>query len=354
MLWAVIMAGGSGTRFWPESREKKPKQFIPLFGKKTLFENTITRLQPIIKRSRIFVITQDFLAAAASRAGKISPGHVIGEPVGRNTAPCAILSAAMAVRKDPEAVVALLPSDHRIGKENVFRQALQTAHHIAMRERFPVTFGIKPTYPHTGYGYLELDDLWKKEGDFEVFRLKNFCEKPSLSIAKKFFDSGQFLWNSGMFVWRADALLEAARHFLPEAHDLALEIASTPGFKSAMKNLFPKMPNISIDYGLMEKLKGKILTMPLDLDWNDLGGWQSFSELWPRDEADNMSKGNTVFVRSSGNTVKAGKRLVALLNVKDLFVIDTEDALLICSKDSTESVKEVVKVIREKKLEKFL
>ena len=236
----------------------------------------------------------------------------------------------------------------------MFRQALETAYHLAMRERFPVTFGIKPTYPHTGYGYLELDTLWRKEGAFEVFRLKNFCEKPSLSIARRFFESKQFLWNSGMFVWRADALLEAARHFLPEAHALALKIAHQPQLKSAMKKLFHKMPNVSIDYGLMEKLKGKILTMPLDLDWNDLGGWQSFSEFWPQDEWGNIAKGNVTFVRSSGNTVKADKRLIALLDVKDLFVIDTEDALLICPKDSTESVREVVKALKEKKLEKYL
>lgn len=355
MFWAVIMAGGSGTRFWPESRAKNPKQFLHLDSEKTLFEETLERIGPLIPPAQTYVITQANLRKEAAGLGNIPLAQVIGEPVGRNTAPCAVLAAAILYERDPAAVLALLPADHKIGKKESFRKALQAASQIAHYEKLPVTFGIRPTRPHTGYGYLELDGLFIKESGFEIYKLKSFCEKPSLSIAKKFYDAKKFLWNSGIFVWQAKALLESAKKHLPKAYDLARKIATAKDFEKQMKMLFPEMPAISIDYGLMEKMKGKILTLPLEIEWNDLGGWQAASESWPRDEAGNVGKGNVVFARSAGNTAKAhGKRLVALLGVRDLVVIDTEDALLVCSKEAVESVRDIVQLLKDKKLDRYL
>ncbi len=352
-LWAVLMAGGSGTRFWPESRAGRPKQFLTIFGKKTLLEDTTARLKTVVPPGRIIAVTQKEQVPLVSKLLKLSRSQVIGENVGRNTAPCAVLAAALIHRRDPEAVLALLPADHRIGEEKKFQKALEAAAKVATEQRMPVTFGMKPLFPHTGYGYLEMDRFFTRKEDFSFYKLKCFHEKPSLPKARRFLKAKRYLWNSGMFVWRADALLEAAKKYLPEAYKLAQKILDV-GLDSGMKRFYAAMPNISIDYGLMEKLAGKILSLPVDIDWHDLGGWQAFADLWPEDGNKNIVKGNALLVESSSNIVKAGGRLVALLGVKDLVVVDTPDALLICPKSETESIRKIVQAIKQKNLQKYL
>ncbi len=346
MNWAVIMAGGRGTRFWPESRNATPKQFLSLFGSKTLLEQTADRLSGVVTRDRIVVVTQQSKMPLVRRLLKISSGQVIGEPVGRNTAPCMILAAEQIFRKDPEAVISLLPSDHHIAEPRAFKDSMQAAYKAAQSTGLPVTFGIRPSGPFTGYGYLEMGPVLKKEGRFSIHRLKAFHEKPSREKAVRFLKTGRFLWNSGMFVWRADRLLEAAREYLPEAHALAVRIAGR-NFEANMKRLFPKMPNISIDYGLMEKMKGRILTLPVDFGWSDVGGWNALSELLSSDKAGNVCIGKSVLVRSSGNFVKSPKKLVALVGMKDFVVVDTPDALLVCPKSETESIRDVVEKLKK-------
>jgi mannose-1-phosphate guanylyltransferase len=353
MLWAVIMAGGSGTRFWPESRAKKPKQFLPIFGEKTLFEQTLDRVKSLIPASRALVVTNQAYVPQVRKLCKVPSSQIIGEPVGRNTAPCTILAAALIAKKDPEAILDILPSDHRIGKEPLFRASLQAASEIAAREGLPVTFGMKPTQAHTGYGYLEMDEPFTKHKKFQFYRLKRFHEKPNQDKAEHFLKAGNFLWNSGMFVWRADKLLEAAKKFLPEAYNLSLKMSSG-NFQKQLKRDYSKMPNISIDYALMEKLTGQILTLPIDLDWHDLGGWPAFSELWQMDAKKNVIQGNALVLEGSGNIVKAGKKLVATLGVHDLVIVDTDDALLICPKEQSESIRKIVAALKEKKLERYL
>lgn len=353
MLWAVIMAGGSGTRFWPESRAHKPKQFLSLFGHKTLLEQTLDRLHPVIPKSRVLIVTHHSYVKQVRQLLRLPADQVIGEPVGRNTAPCAVLAAALLIKKDPEAVMALLPADHRIGKENIFRKALRAASQAAVESAMPVTFAMKADRPETGYGYLESGGTYKRVGGFPVLKLKQFHEKPSLARAEKFLRSRKFFWNSGMFVWKADRLLEAAWRHLPEAHEKATKITSGNVNRHLKKN-YSSMPNISIDYGLMEKLSGKILTMPVDLDWHDVGSWLAFAELMPKDKAGNVALGQALLVDSSSNVVKSGKRLVALLGVKDLVVVDTDDALLICPKAACESIRKVVQELKEKKLTQYL
>jgi len=354
MLWAVIMAGGSGTRFWPESREKNPKQFLQVFGKETLLEQTVSRLQKNIPPSRILVITQkDKVALARKLLKSVAPSHIVGEPVGRNTAPCAILAASIALKKDPKAIIGLFPADHLIAKPSVFRKALQTAAKIAWEEKLPVTFGIKPSFPHTGYGYLEMDRQIRRVQGFSAYRLKRFHEKPSLKKAMTFVRNRRFLWNSGMFVWRADELLKTAKRCLPTAERTAGKIVKG-AFQKNMERFYASMPNISIDYGLMEKMKGKILTMPMDLGWSDLGGWHSLHEIFPRDARGNITIGTNLLIESSGNIVKANDRLVVLLGVKDLVVIDTPDALMICPKEQTESIRSIVKELRQRKWKQYL
>jgi mannose-1-phosphate guanylyltransferase len=353
MLWAVIMAGGSGTRFWPESRKSRPKQFLRIFGKKTLLEQTVDRLKSVVPRERIIVVTQQSNVALVCQLANIPPSHVIGEPVGRNTAPCAVLAASLASLQDPEAVLAILPADHRIEKETLYRRALKAAGVVAAKEKLPVTFGIKPAYPHTGFGYLEFDPVSKRCCGFQVHRLKRFCEKPDLSQAKAFLKTKRHYWNSGMFIWRADALLEAARTCQPKIYRLSCKIINGP-LKKGLAKYFPKMPSISIDYGLMEKLRGKILAIPIDFGWNDLGGWQVIPEMWSKDRDGNVVRGRSVLIESAGNIVKSDKRLLALVGVRDFVVVDTDDALLICHRKRTESVRDVVEMLKKKKWKEFL
>lgn len=354
MLWAVIMAGGSGTRFWPESREDQPKQFLSIFGKKTLLEQTMVRLRGVIPKSRIIVVTQADKVSFIHKKYKLPKKQIIGEPVGRNTAPCAALAATLAYKQDKNAVIALLPADHRIEREARFKKLLKEASVVTTNLGAPVTFGIKPTSPHTGYGYLESSKLELKKGGFSIYRLKQFHEKPKLKLAKQFVKSKKFLWNSGMFVWAAKDLLEATKKHLPKAYRLSKEIVKGNLDKN-MKAQFKKMPNISIDFGLMEKLKGQILTVPVDLGWNDLGGWLSFEKLWKKDFGKNALEGEVLLIESKRNIVKSSKnRMVALLGVEDLVVVDTEDALLVCPKAKAEQVRKVVDQLKKGKLRKYL
>lgn len=349
MLWAVLMAGGSGTRFWPESRTHLPKQFLSIFGKHTLLEQTSRRIEPLIPKSRQIVITHADHVAQVKKILKMPAAQIVGEPAGRNTAPCAALAAALILKKDPNAVLAILPSDHRIERESLFRKALLAAFHAAGETGMPVTFGIKPGFAHTGYGYLELGPRFSRS----LFRLKSFHEKPDLAKAEKFIKSGNFFWNSGMFVWRADRLLETARHFMPQVYKTALKITQMD-FQNRLKRFYPSMPNISIDYGLMEKIKGDILTIPVDIGWHDLGSWQAFESLWEKDASGNSRHGSVLALESSGNIVKSGRRLIALFGVHDLVVVDTEDAILVCPKKHTESIRKVVEALKNKKLKKYL
>ena len=214
----------------------------------------------------------------------------------------------------------------------------------------PVVFGIKPKFAHTGYGYLEMGPVLRRKSKFAIHKLKAFHEKPSQPVADKYFKSKYYYWNSGMFVWRSDALLQATSKYLPKVFALTNKIKKSGG----MKKLFPSMPNISIDYGLMEKLSGKILAIPVDIDWNDLGGWHSFADLWPKDKNQNVARGNCLLVDSSRNIVKSHKKLIALLGVEDHVIIDTEDALLVCPRSKTESIRKIIEALKIKKYQQHL
>jgi len=353
MLWAVIMAGGRGTRFWPESRNENPKQFLRIFGKKTLLEQTVDRLSRVIPRSRIVVVTQAGKAGFVRRLLRLQPAQVIGEPVGRNTAPCAILAASRVQKNDPDAVLAILPADHLIKASKEFCRCLSAAAKTAARSKQPVTFGIRPAFAFTGYGYLETGACAERSGKYSFYRVKRFYEKPSAAKAKRFFQNKRFLWNSGMFIWHAGALLEAGKRYLPKAYDLTQKINQC-GLYSGMKRFFPKMPNISIDYGLMEKLKGNILSLPSEFGWNDVGGWQSLEDLQAKDKQGNVTQGSVVFVDSRKNIVKTSGRLVALVGIENCIIVETPDALLVCAKEKNQSIRQVVQALKDQKLNRYL
>jgi len=346
MLWAVIMAGGQGTRFWPESRRAKPKQVLKLFGSKTLLEETLERIQTLIPADRVLIVTQeDKIALARKIAGRSV--QVIGEPVGRNTAPCLILAAAWIMKKDPEAVIAVLPSDHLITNKKIFRKALTAAARAAEAKRLPVTFGIRPGYAATGYGYLEMKRESERIAGFSLHPLKRFHEKPALKTAQRFVKAGNFLWNSGMFVWKAREVLNAASLYLPETYALALKIVKG-GLQKNMRSHFKRMPAISIDYGLMEKMTGRILCIPVDFGWSDVGSWKAIADLLPRDKGGNAVSGEIILYRSSNNFIKSGERLIACVGVRDLIIVDSVDSLLICGKDESENIRSVIEELERR------
>ena len=352
--WAVVMAGGSGTRFWPESRKHRAKQFLSLFGPKSLIEQTFDRVKKVVPASRILVFTAQDKAASTAKLLHIPRAQVIGEPVGRNTAPCAAWAASLILKKDPSAVLGIFPADHFIKDEAVFAKVLRVAYEQADREGVPVTLGIKPDQAHTGYGYLEMAAKKVSVRGTPVFFLKCFHEKPKLAQAQKYVRSGKFLWNAGIFIWRADCLLETTRRQLPAVFRAVVRIAEGGLSRAALKKIFAGVPSVSIDYGLMEKLSGGILTIPVAMGWNDVGSWATLKSLLPVDRCGNFSSGNNLLVESSGNVVKGAGRLIATVGLNDHVVVDTGDAILVCPMSETESIRKIVLELQKRKMKRFI
>ncbi len=354
MKWAVIMAGGSGTRFWPESRKHFPKQFLHLLGPQTLLEQTFRRLLKVVPASRILVFTAEEKAGVTAKLLRIPRSQVIGEPVGRNTAPCAAWAASHILQKDPSAVLGLFPADHHIADAGTFTRVLRVAYDQAEKEGVPVTLGIQPDQAHTGYGYLERGAAKATVHETRVFSLKQFCEKPERRLAEKYFRSGKFMWNAGIFIWRADCLLETTRRYLPAVFKTVTKITTDRLSPAAVRRLFQKVPNISIDYGLMEKLQGTILMIPVSMGWNDVGSWAALKGLLGSDGQGNIALGKTLLVESSGNVVKAKDRLVATVGLKDHVIVDTGDVILVCPVHATESIRKIVAALKQKGLGRYL
>ncbi len=350
---AFILAGGRGTRFWPLSRHANPKQLLDFTGEGSLLSLTLDRIEPLIPASRQWVITSDDLApAVAQMLPDIPRDHIIAEPVGRNTAPAVALAAALLEREDPEATFAVLPSDHLISPAKVFRSSLQQALELAAAEDVLITFGMKATRPETGYGYIEAaEDL-----NGGARRVAAFCEKPDRETAQTYVDSRRHYWNSGMFAWRASVVLAGLERHLSDVVAPCREAAKqlgTSGFASALELAYGQVPSISIDYGLMERADN-VVVLPATFDWNDVGHWVAMRDLWPRDAQGNAAHGEILAVDSAENIVYGPGRLTALVGVRDLVVVHTEDATLVCSAEHAQEVRGVLDRLKERGLTQYL
>jgi len=351
MVYAVIMAGGSGTRFWPASRRQKPKQLLAVSGARTMIRATVERILPVVPFSRIMTVT------AAAHADEIkgqlpelAPDMVLVEPQGRNTAPCVALAAYKLVGMDPDAVMAVLPADHLIRKEDEFCYALTTALDVAADGEHLVTFGIVPDRPETGYGYIALGEQALKIGSRPVYRVRGFREKPDLATAQRYVESGQYLWNSGMFVWKASAIIDAIRTHAPRLSDALERIAgalNTPDEADAIEVTYDGVDPISIDYAVMEHASN-ILCIPIDVEWNDVGSWASLVDVWERDDCGNVADGDTVLIECSGCVISTPQKMTALIGVDDLIVVDTPDALMICRKDKAQDVRKLQEMLKKR------
>ncbi|MGK7344789.1 MAG: mannose-1-phosphate guanylyltransferase [Candidatus Nitrospinota bacterium M3_3B_026] len=357
MIYNVIMAGGSGTRFWPLSRRRMPKQLLRIIGEKTMIQDTANRLEKIAPPERTLVITGAVHADEVRKQLPDIPGeNIVAEPAGRNTAACVALAAMMVKKRDPEGVMAVFPADHVITRPDKFHKAVNDL--LAVIGEKPESLGaigIKPAYPETGYGYIHRGEPMTRY----VYKVEKFLEKPGLETARHYADSGEHFWNSGMFFWRADAILNALERDLPELVDAMgplREAAWTEGFEKALGEVYPSLPSISIDYGVMEKAgeRGEVIVAEADPGWSDVGSWRSLYDLLSPDEEGNRKRGRLIAVDSTGVLAHNEKKIVAVVGVDDVIVVETDDAVLVLNKERAQDVRAVTDKLKELGLEEYL
>jgi len=368
---AVILAGGSGSRLWPLSRQHLPKQFLSLDGDASLLQTTINRLSPVIEAKNVLIVTQEAHAKGEAYHALL-PYQTLFEPVARNTAPAIALAAARLMADGADPIMVVLPADHIIKDEVRFREHLNIAIAAAESGKL-ITFGIRPTRPDTGFGYVKVKNRTEEQGLSEktagdstqssvlgtqssIYEVDRFTEKPDAVTAERFLKEGDYYWNSGMFVWRASVILAEIRQHLPAVDKVIQAIIAesrSPGefqqatFQQAVEKHFSAMPSISIDYGVLEK-SSRVSLVPCDIGWNDVGSWQAVHEIAAKDENGNALQGNVIALDCKNSLIRAEKRLVAAIGVEDLCVIETADAILISKSDQTQRVREVVDVLHQR------
>lgn len=347
---AVIMAGGKGERFWPRSRKSLPKQFLNLTDDgKTMIQLTIERLKSLVSIEDTYIVTnKDYKHLILEQIKGIPEENILLEPIAKNTAPCIGLAAMHVKRKYEDAVMLVLPSDHLIKYNEIYIDTLREAIAVAQEDSNLITIGITPSYPETGYGYINFgrdeDDIKRNN----VYRVKRFVEKPNLETAKEYLASGKYLWNSGMFVWKASTIIDNFEKLLPEMHDGLNKIYETIGTEDEQRILereFENFKSESIDYGIMERADN-IYTIPGSFGWDDVGSWLSLERINRTNDDGNVIKGNVITINSKRSIIQAQDKLIATIGIENLIVVDTEDALLITTKESTQEVKKVIENLK--------
>ncbi|MGB1050024.1 MAG: mannose-1-phosphate guanylyltransferase [Rhodothermales bacterium] len=350
------MAGGIGSRFWPRSRRTNPKQFLSIVGQNTLIQATVSRLQGIIPVENIHVVTNArYVETTRAQLPAVPAENILAEPVSRNTAPCITYAACHIHEKDPDATMVVLPADHVILDVARFHETLKVGIAKSAEQRSLVTIGIEPTYPATGYGYIQFDPEDRDPGgNLCALFVRTFAEKPNLETAERFLDSGDFLWNSGMFIWRTDSILASVQRHIPDVYDaFAWMEGGAKETPEKLKDSFTGCPAISIDYGVMERAD-KVYVVPGAFDWSDVGDWKAVYDLSDKGKAGNAIEGQAIVHDATRCLISANDRLVAVVGLDDIVVVDTEDALLVCHRDATQRVKNVVDYLYTHHLDDFV
>jgi mannose-1-phosphate guanylyltransferase len=361
---AVILAGGRGTRFWPRSRLRTPKQLLNIVGPRTMIEQTVERLRPIFPFSRLWVVTNAEQARDVRRlVPRLPQAQILAEPVGRNTAAAIGLAAIHLAHRHGDAVMAVLPADHFIADAKRYRRVARAALEVAERGASLVVLGIPPTRPETGYGYIERESAAAAARGEEVFSVKRFTEKPDEPTAREFISSGRYFWNAGMFFWRVSTFLDCLKRFLPATYEQLERLSRTIGtsrYAAALRRTYPTLENISVDYAIMEPATrqtggSSVCVLPAEVGWSDIGSWAAVYELGAAAATgDNVSSAPLCAIDSRGNYVWSAKRLVAAIGVNDLVVVETPDALLLCPRDRAQDVGKVVKWLEERRRKDLL
>lgn len=352
MVYAVIMAGGFGTRFWPFSTQSNPKQFHQIFGRGTMLQNTAERISSLIPQPQVMVVTNEsYTDIVAEQLPKALQKNIIGEPVAKNTAPCVAIAAALLEFHDPDAVMVVLPADHHITKPETFSNVLEGAISVAQKGNDLVTIGIEPSFAETGFGYIEAElNEQNNQADERAFKVTAFKEKPDQKTAEYFLEQGNYFWNSGMFVWKASRVLQEIQEHLPAMYELLQRAKTEFGTEfeaTAVKDFYMDCESISIDYGIMEKASS-VKVIPGDFGWNDVGSWSAVYELSEKDNDSNaLEVLNYCLVDSNNNLIfSKSEKMIALVGVENMAVVETEKAMLICDLHNAQGVKDVVEQLK--------
>lgn len=344
---ALIMAGGRGERFWPKSRKNLPKQFLSLTDDgKTMIQLTIERILPLVALEDIYIATnRDYKDLVREQLPDLPEKNILCEPIGRNTAPCIGLGAIHISRKYEDAVMMVLPSDHLIKYQQMFLNTLRQGCELAEKGPNLVTIGIAPDYPETGYGYIK---FIPEESDGPAYAVDRFVEKPSLEVAKEYLATEQYLWNSGMFLWKVSTILDNLKQFMPTIYNglqIIKSAINTADAETVLETEFTAFPSESIDYGIMEKAKN-IFILPGTFGWDDVGSWLAVGRIRKSNEQGNVVNGNIITIGTKNCIIEGGQKLIATVGLENLIIVDTEDATLICDKNSAGDIKKVLENLK--------
>lgn len=347
-MYALIMAGGTGTRLWPRSRTTKPKQFLPLLGERTMLQETVDRILPLVAAEQVIIATgRGYTELAAEQLPDVPRVNIIGEPSGKGSAPCIGLGALAIQQDDPDGVMVVLSSDHQVQKAAVFREALKAAEELA-QQGYLVTLGIQPTEPHTGYGYIHRRAELGQFNGFTAYEVERFVEKPRREIAEQYLETGEYSWNAGIFIWRVDAIMAAFGKHLPALHEQLSEIQAVggPSDPDAFSAIWSGVENITIDYGIMERAE-RVAVIPVDIGWSDVGDWDTLTEL--AGSGDNVIQAEHVGLDTQQTLVYSDSdRLIATVGLDNFLVIDTGDALMIAPRDRAQDIKKIVDELKQR------
>jgi len=354
-IYVVILAGGHGTRFWPRSRKKRPKQLLDIIGSESMIRLTLARIAPLVPLDHILVVTSQELAPLIKEhLPQINPANILAEPCGRNTAPALAYASLYLLNQEPDSMMIVLTADHLIQKQKTFLDILKEGTKIADKHAYLITLGIKPTFPETGYGYIQIEEGF--ENSKLCFKVKRYVEKPDRQKAEEYLKDGGYFWNSGMFIWKTRTFWDALRRFLPEiyhAFDHLKDSYGGPDFNRAISKIYENMESISVDYGIMEK-SDSVLMIPADIGWNDVGSWTALDQIIKKGENGNIIFGQHLGIDSKNIIAYSHKKLLATIGIQDLIIVDTEDALLVCHKDHAQEIKNLVNLLEQKGLEEYL
>lgn len=352
--YGVILAGGGGTRFWPLSRKDLPKQFLNLTGSDIMVNETIDRLAGFVDKKDIFIVTSAAQTALTleTTEGRIEKDHILSEPAARNTAACIGYAAMEIVKKYNDGIMCILPSDHYIKDQDAYLKLMNQAVEAARQTDQLVTIGIKPTFAATGYGYIKAE----KKQESSYYRVEDFVEKPDVKTAKTYLQEGCYLWNSGMFVWKASTILSYYERLLPDIYGALHEIGEAMGTEveqATIELIYPTIPKISIDYGIMERAK-EVIVIEGNFGWNDVGSWDALQGLYDADDNGNVIYGEQIHIDTKNCISYAKTKLIAAIGVEDLIIVEADDAILVCHKDKAQEVRKVVEELRDQGKEQYL